>query len=185
MKKTLIALALLAAVPFAASASELSYSYLEGGYHRTDLDGGIDADGWGLGGSAAFGDTGFHIFGNWSQQEIDNTSLDFDQWRLGFGYAHGLSDSVDLVGRLAYERIDLGGGFDADGYSAEVGLRAALAPKFEGWIFAGYADSDDVSGDFYGRLGGQFKFNQRWGLVGEFTAQEDANAFFIGPRFSF
>ena len=46
MKTSLIALGLLAALPFAASATDgLSYNYVEGGYVNTDAKGG-DADGW-------------------------------------------------------------------------------------------------------------------------------------------
>ena len=45
-KNSLLALGLLAALPFAASATDgLSYNYVEGGYVNTDAKGG-DADGW-------------------------------------------------------------------------------------------------------------------------------------------
>ena len=48
MKTSLIALGLLAALPFAASATDgLSYNHVEGGYVNTDAKGG-DADGWAL-----------------------------------------------------------------------------------------------------------------------------------------
>lgn len=184
MKKTLIVIALLAAAPLGLKAQELSYSYLEAGYYHSSLSGAPDADGWGLGGSAALG-SNFHIFGNWSQQELDNTSVDFDRWRVGFGYRHGLSQNLDLVARVAYEKVDFGAGLDADGYSAEVGLRGLMGSKFEGWVMAGYADGNDIDGDFYGRLGGHYKFNRSWGLVAEATFEDGANTVFFGPRFSF
>ena len=48
MKRSLLALTLLAALPFAASAQDaksgLSYNYVQGGYVGTNTDGG-DADG--------------------------------------------------------------------------------------------------------------------------------------------
>ena len=53
MKKSLLALTLLAAAPFAASAAEgVSYNYVEGGYVASKIS-GPDADGWAIGGSGA------------------------------------------------------------------------------------------------------------------------------------
>ena len=48
MKRSLLALTLAAALPFAASAAEgVSYNYVEGGYAATNLSDGLpDADGW-------------------------------------------------------------------------------------------------------------------------------------------
>ena len=62
MKKSLLALTLLVAAPFAASAAEgVSYNYVQGGYAATNTD-GADADGWGLDGSVAIAPN-FHLFG--------------------------------------------------------------------------------------------------------------------------
>lgn len=184
MMKKLIALALFAVAPVTLVAQELNYSFVEGGYYRTDISGLPDADGWGVGASAALG-SNFHMFGNWSNQEFDHSSVDFDSYRVGFGYRHGLSDRTDLVARLSYERVDFGYGIDAEGYTAEVGLRASLAPKFEGSIFAGYADGKDASGDFFARVGAQYKFSSRWGLSADATFEDSVNTIFVGPRFSF
>lgn len=184
MKRSLLALALTAALPFAAQAGELSYNYVEGGYVNTDIDGAPTLDGWTLGGSAALGSS-FHVFGNYATQEFNNTNIDIDTWRLGFGYNHALTDRADLIARVAYENADAGGGLDLDAYSAEIGVRGLLAPQFEGWALAGYVDGDDVDGEFYGKLGGQFKFNQTWGLVGEVTVADDATTYFVGPRITF
>jgi hypothetical protein len=55
VNKLLLVLA-LASSPFAASATELNYSYVEGGYARVTLDGidgDLDFDGYQLRGSAA------------------------------------------------------------------------------------------------------------------------------------
>ena len=77
MKKSLLALTLLVAAPFAASAAEgVSYNYVEGGYAATNTD-GADADGWGLNGSVAIAPN-FHLFGGYSNQEIDDTSIDLN-----------------------------------------------------------------------------------------------------------
>lgn len=44
MRNTLILAALLAAAPFAASAEGLSYSYVEGGWNRTEINVNDDSD---------------------------------------------------------------------------------------------------------------------------------------------
>lgn len=188
MKRSLLALTLLAALPFAASAAEgVSYSYVEGGYVNTDIEGtgtNTDADGFAIGGSGAI-HPNFHVFGNYANQEIDGTNIDFDQWRVGVGYNQEISPKLDLVTRVAYEKFDAGSGFDFDGYSVEAGVRGALTPNFEGYALAGYEDSDEFDGDFYGRVGAQVKFNQTWGLTGEVKLADGDAQYFVGPRITF
>ena len=100
MKTSLIALGLLAALPFAASATDgLSYNYVEGGYVNTDAKGG-DADGWKVKGSVAV-HPNFHVFGDYSAQETDTFKNDVDQWRLGVGYNYGVAPNTDLLARVA------------------------------------------------------------------------------------
>ena len=74
MKKSLLALTLLAALPFAASAADgVSYNYVEAGYLATDLDNSsTDADGWAINGSAAIAPN-FHLFGGYAGQKTDGT----------------------------------------------------------------------------------------------------------------
>ena len=185
MKKSLLALTLLAAAPFAASAAEgVSYNYVEGGYTATNLSDGLpDADGWGAKGSVAIAPN-FHLFGNYASQEIDNTSFDFDQLRLGVGYNREISPKADLVTRVAYEKFDAGRLADYTGWSAEVGVRGALARNFEGYVMAGYEDGDNYDGEFYGRLGAQVKFNPNWGVSGDVKFVDGDTQWFVGPRFS-
>ena len=193
MKRSLIALTLLAALPFAASAAEgVSYNYVEGGYIATDTDDG-DADGWAIRGSGAIAPN-FHLFGEFDQQELDNTNFDVDHFRVGVGYNHEVAPKVDLLTRVAYEHYDAGNDFfgndlESDGYSVEAGVRAGLATNFEGYALAGWEDGEDYNGrdadgDFYGRVGGQVKFNQQWGVAGELKFADDDTQWFVGPRVS-
>ena len=184
MKRSLLALTLAAALPFAASAAEgVSYNYVEGGYAATNLSDGLpDADGWGVRGSVAF-HPNFHVFGDYSSQEFDNTNLDVDQWRIGLGYNHEISPRADLLTRVAYEKIDRGN-IDIDGWSVEAGARGAFTNNFEGYALAGYQDGDQVDGDFYGRLGATVKFNQNWGVNGDVKFSDGDTAWFVGPRFT-
>ena len=197
MKKSLLALTLLAlpalAVSTAASAAEgVSYNYVEGGYTATNLDDAPDSDGWGLNGSVAIAPN-FHIFAGYNQQDFKDFNYGYDQWRLGLGYNHEISQKVDLVTRVAYEKFkgdsfSVGGvrfpGDDLDGYSAEVGVRAGLTPFVEGYAMAGYEDGKDYDGDFYGRLGAQVKFNPNWGITGDVKVADNDTQWFVGPRFS-
>ena len=183
MKTSLIALGLLAALPFAASATDgLSYNHVEGGYVNTDAKGG-DADGWKVKGSVAV-HPNFHVFGDYSAQETDKFKNDVDQWRVGVGYNYGVAPNTDLLARVAYQRFDLQNAPTLNGYSAEVGVRGAIAPKFEGFATVGYEDGSDFDGDFYGRLGAQVKFNQNWGLSGDVKFADNDTQWFVGPRFT-
>lgn len=191
MKRTLLALPLLAALPFAASAAEgVSYNYVEGGYVRTDISNSgtnNDADGWSLGGSAAVAPN-FHLFGNYSRQSISHTDIDLDNLRIGAGYNRELNPKVDLLARAAYERYETDFGsasFKQDGYSVEAGVRGAMTPNLEGYALAGYEDTEDFDGDFYGKLGAQVKFNPTWGINGEVKFADGDTQVFVGPRISF
>jgi Ax21 family sulfation-dependent quorum factor len=181
MKRSLLAIALLSSLSFAAVAADgVSYTYVQGGYVATNTDSG-DAQGWGVSGSAAF-HPNFHVFGDFANQEIDDTDVDFDQWRVGVGYNHQISQRADLVTRVAYEKFDAGAGADFDGYSVEAGVRGAMLPALEGYALAGYEDGDEFDGDFYGRLGAQVKFNPNWGLSADVKFVEGDTQWFVGPR---
>lgn len=202
MKKSLLALSLLAALPFAASAAEgISYNFVEGGYVATNLDndnGDIDADGFGVNGSVAL-HPNFHLFGGVSGQETEDfgflgtrVETDVNQWRAGVGYNVEIAPKVDLIARAAYEKFEVddvtvnGQTFDInegdDGYSAEVGVRAALASNFEAHASAGYEDFGDGADDFYGRVGAQIKFNPTWGIAGDVKVSDGDTQYFVGPR---
>lgn len=183
MKRSLLALTLMAALPFAASAADgVSYNFIEGGYAATNTDAG-DADGFGVTGSVAI-HPNFHLFAGFSNQEIEDTNIDFDQSRFGVGYNHQIAPAADLVTRIAYEKFDAGSGLNFDGYSAEVGVRGALAPSFEGYAMAGYEDFEQSDSEFYGRVGAQVKFNQNWGISGDVKFIDGDTQYLVGPRFT-
>ena len=183
MKRTLLALTLLAAAPFAASAAEgLSYNYVQGGYVATNNNDGVrDADGWGVNGSIAVSPS-FNIIAGYTKQDIDNVDFKVDEWKLGAGYHYGLTDKTDLVTNVAYQKLDPNFNASRNGYSAEVGVRGAIAPKFEGYAMAGYEDYKKLDGNFYGRVGANVKFNDTWGLNGDVKFADGDAQWFIGPR---
>jgi len=179
MKSSLLALGLLAALPFAASATDgLSYNYVEGGYVNTDAKGSVAIA------------PNFHVFGDYNSQETKRGSADVDQWRVGVGYNYGIAPTTDLVARVAYQKFDPKHGLDFNGYATEVGVRTAFTPMIEGYALAGYEDFSkkhgiNPDGEFYGRVGAQAKFNQNWGLSGEVKlAKGGDKEWFVGPRFT-
>lgn len=191
MKKSLLALSLVAAIPFAASAADgISYNYVEGGYISTHAD--TNADGWAIRGSGAVAPN-FHVFGDFAKQKTDSfrvasvryPGVKVDQLRLGVGYNHEISPNADLVSRVAYERFEDEFDNSLNGYSIEVGARGAMAPNFEGYAMAGYENGSDYKGEFYGRLGAQVKFNPMWGISGDVKFVDGDTQWFIGPRVTF
>jgi hypothetical protein len=205
MKRTAMALlAALAATPFAANAGDLSYTYLEAGYARSDRDRLDSGDGFGVRGSGAITDS-FHFFGGYERTGHDGADL--ADWRAGLGYHLAVSDHVDLVARVSYEKADYDFIGDGDGYGVEVGVRAAVSPAFEATAgvrhrdidfdgkvvcvavvptppacrFAADADGSDTA--FF--VGGQYQFNPRWGVVAEASFSSRDNRVFVGPRISF
>lgn len=174
-------LALACALPFAASAADgISYNHVQGSYVYTNSS--SNADGWGLDGSVAV-HPNVHLFGSYSNQKINGLGVDFDQWRVGVGYNKTISPKTDLVANLAYDKLDASVGVALDGYSVEGGVRAALTPMLEGYAMLGYEDGNNYSGDVYGRLGGQVKFNQNWGLAADVKIANGGDTqWTVGPR---
>ena len=193
MKRSLLCLALLAALPLAAVAAPMSYSYVEAGWMKSDTGG--DADGWAANGSWAFHEN-FHVFGGYADQNVDDIyGSDFDQYQVGLGYHLSVNERVDFVSRVAWRRADFGHSdavlamfpgaeSSADGYTFEAGVRAAPAPMFETEVALVYGDLDYDNGEFYVRLGAQVKFGQAWGVAGDVKLVGGDTQYFLGPRLS-
>ena len=74
------------------------------------------------------------------------------------------------------------GEHDLSRKAVELGLRAHCR-SMSGYL--DYEDGDAYSGDFYGRLGAQVKFNQNWGINGDVKIANGGDTqWFVGPRFS-
>jgi Ax21 family sulfation-dependent quorum factor len=188
-----MALALVAALPLSAQASELSYNFVELDYARLNVDDGgadFDPDGFGLKGSFALGNQ-FYGFGSYlrGSDEVGGVDFDLDQTQLGVGYHHGVSDKADFIGELGWinQGVDIEGlgDADADGGRLSAGFRGQLAENFEGYAKANYTDGGDFDGDFSGTLGAQVKLNPTWGVTGEAEFGSDADLYMVGLRASF
>lgn len=181
-------LAGLLLVPVAAHA-EFSYTYLEAGYERVEVDGISDnADGIGVRGRVAVADN-IHLLGGFHSVEFDN--VDFDTWDAGIGYNQAVGPNVDFVGSLSYVHADLSFNnqpfgrvkIDGDGYRADVGLRGAIAPAFE--LNGGLRHTDVDQGDettvYVTGLFGSGHIR----LLAEIEAGDDGEAYLLGGRFDF
>ena len=73
---------------------------------------------------------------------------------------------------------------------AEAGIRTAFGQHAEVYAMAGYEDYSkkhgvNPDGQFYGRLGGQVKLNQNWGINGDIKMDRHGDKeWSVGPRFS-
>lgn len=214
-KRFLLAAVLAAAPFVAsASDNGFSYTYVEGGYTQARVDsddellGDFTANGGYLRGSFAISPS-FYVFGSYARgTDEDDVSVtfggerfDFDvedeltQAEAGIGYHMAMGEKVDFLAELAYLRLDEEITVSADGESDSekfesnggriaMGLRGG-SETLEGWIKAGYIDGGDFGGDFIGTLGGQYRFNRTWGLVGEVEIINDLTRYTAGVRASF
>ncbi|HHW4681250.1 MAG TPA: OmpO family porin [Xylella taiwanensis] len=189
MKTSLLALGLLSAIPFVASAAQdLSYNYVEGDYVRTKAD--ENAKGWALKGSFAF-HPNWSVFGDYTKQKFRSSDLKQQQWRFGLGYNYSIADHTDLIARIAYKRLNQNSSNpNFNGINPEVGLQTAFGDHVVVYGLTGYEKYFKKNGirpdsQFYGLLGGQVKFDQHWALNGQMKlGKEGAKEWSIGPRFS-
>lgn len=205
MKKSLLLAALLAPAAFAANAGDMSYTWVEGGYAKLHIDDSFldnpEGDGGYIRGSYQLSSQAY-VFGGYARASESFTGgttrldVDIDQAELGFGFRMDTSDNLDFTADIALVRL----GADADlsdsnirvsasdhtnAGKVSVGLRGTPSPRTEAWIKGGYLDGSDLDGEFVGTLGGQFKFNPTWSLVGEVEVIGDYTRYLAGVRASF
>lgn len=192
MKKTLLALALLAGFAGTANASELSYSFVEANYvdagNAFDAPSSFSFNGYNLRGSAELGDT-WYLVGGFNSVSDDpfGTSVDFDTYDVGVGFRHGFSEKADFFADLSYNHTEVStfGFSDSDsGYGVRLGVRGEMGSKFEGTIGLSHRDYGDFGNSTGLLLGGHFKFTENFGLVANVEAGSDT-IWSVGVRASF
>lgn len=223
-----LAAALALGAPTAASAQDRGFNYLEGGFitsfvNDVENSGTItgigptaeletDAGGGGfIGGAWEFGGN-VHIFGEFlsASQELevrdgtDTFEGDFDvlRWRVGLGYAHAVSPTVDLYGRLSFDNaefknvkvagFDLDADVDESGIGGEIGMTWAATPAVQLQGHLRYTSvgeiapngSDTFDADLLAGVNGRWYFRPDLALVAgyEFGKITTVN---VGVRYSF
>ena len=184
--KVMLGCLMLAAAPLAAMAEDMSYNYVDLAYVDQDFEGvGPSADGFGLRGSIGFAE-------NWlAFAEYSSTSaqgVDFEQIAVGFGGHYGLTEQLDLVGRLGYVEFNVDsplGNFDDDGYLFDLGLRGQVTEGVELEGGARYTDLSELGDDTALFIGGRFHFNKTWAVGAEYQSGDDLSNLLAYVRASF
>lgn len=180
---------LAAALSAPVYAEGMSYTYIEGAYTDTEIDGsGVDVDGDGLSVSGAFELTdNLFLTAGYGNQDFDQ-GVDLDQWFAGIGGHLPLTDTVDVVGTLAYVDAELDTGFgdaDDEGYSAGLGLRARVLDNLEVEGGVTYIDLGDDLDDTALNLGGRYYFTDTFALGAGYSRGDDVDSWNVSVRLEF
>lgn len=192
MKKLLVLALSLAAAPFAASAGELSYTYIEAGYSESKAE-DLTLDGFSVKGSLAFADN-FYGAVNAHQNKFDgDNQVEPIELALGYNKTLGASkvDFVAEVGYLGFNSEFDGEDFHNDGFRVGAGIRAAAGKHVELGAKVTYTEIENMDSLVGVNLNGQIKINKTWGVVAEYHFNEynfldtDVDTWNVGIRASF
>ena len=183
-----------------AIAGGFKYTYGELGYRNIDSD---LMEGDGFRASFSFGATDhFHVVGDYSRlwiDDMDNASsvdVDLDEFKIGFGGHYPITDSIDIVGQVAYvdqeftgKAVPAGQNFKTrindseEGYEALMYGRIKAGKKFELTPHVAYRDVGDESDTGFG-LGLVYKLNRKFALRvrGTHFSDESTTNLFAGVR---
>jgi hypothetical protein len=193
-----------------AAAESPSYSYIEGGVGRLDVDMyGVNENGNGgyVRGSAAVTNNLYLFAGydraqkSWSQ-DTEKLSVAINQTEIGFGTRLPLSASTDFISELSLVRLDgdvdysdtanplnnLDGTDHLNAGKLMLGIRARPASSLELWLKGGYLRVDEnflIDNSGVGNIGFQYRFTPNFGLVGEAEFYKDVRFYRLGIRASF
>lgn len=197
MRRTMLGLAVasLACLPIAGYAEDISYSYAEAGYIATDIDDFDETfDGFVLRGSFEVVEN-FFLFASYADQSGDvdvfdfgDVNVDATNWALGGGYAYPLSDTMDLVGRIAYVEAELEAGgesVDDDGYLLSAGVRAMPMEQLELEGNISYVDLSDAGDDTSFEIAARYYFLPQFAVGVEAGFADDSTAYGISARWDF
>lgn len=180
----LLVLTLCLASVTPAFAKDISFTYLDATAQHTEPDVGDGNTGYRVEGSLGLL-LGFYAFGRYESADIDGIDAgDFEATDLGLGWHIGLGDTIQGLAELSYSDREVGP-FDADGYTAAVGVRFAPVERWEFGVKAGYRDLDRALDGGYGEGYVLWKVWGPLGVTARAELAEEANRFGLGARFSF
>lgn len=175
-------------LPAMATATDVSYDYVQVAYVDTELDFGpvdVDGDGFNIQGSVSATENIF-VFLDYMDLGFD-FGVDASTLELGGGYHKPMSDKVDLVGTVGYARaeIDVPGGPSPseDGFALSIGLRGNPSDKIEVRGRIAYVNLDDDNTSF--ELFGDYYVTQAISLGLGVIVDDDATTWGIGGRIHF
>ncbi|MGV6806938.1 MAG: outer membrane beta-barrel protein, partial [bacterium] len=175
----------------AALADQPSYSYVEAGYHKINIDGfDSNPDGYYLKGSVALSESGF-LRGEFANAEDDLEGVDYevDALMIGIGYQQpmGENSSIYAVADYLEAEADADGfeSVDENGFQVAGGVRGFVADNFELGAEIGYADVEEADG-FVGTISAVFHIASGFGISAAASIdEEDDSRVQIGVRYTF
>ncbi len=187
----LIAVAALA-LPIAAQAEQLSYSYVDlAHFPEADLDddrGDVDGDGLQLRGSLSVHEN-FFAFGEFQSLDLDR-NVDVTRFLIGGGGHWPINNKMDIVGRLGIVNydVDVGSSDDDDtGIFLGARIRAVVVPKLEveGGVEHQHVEVYGLKNDTYLVGEARYNFTPQWSAGVIVNAGGDTNLIGAQGRFSF
>lgn len=187
-----------AAVAMPALAEPPSYTYVEAGGFRLNLDDlDIDPTGYYLAGSARLGESlfvrGFYADGDDDWRFMGNkVNVDVTDLRVGLGFIQEIDNQSSwyVIAEYLEPEVEVDTAFgsanaDENGGAISAGIRNNLTRQFELFGELGYFDVDDSDG-FIGHVGALYNFVPNFGITAKAEVDEDKNSgLYAGIRYSF
>jgi hypothetical protein len=185
---TVATLAALGLVGPALAEEAISYSYLEGGYVRSELD-DLDVDGNGFGVRGSYGFTkNFHGFASFLDQDFD-FDINAQQFEIGAGVNFSLSPKLDIVGTLGYVGVNLDApglpDLDDSGVGAGAELRGRVNEALELHGGLSYVNLNDSGDDTSGNIGARIYVTKLFALGADASFNSDGTTWMLGARVDF
>lgn len=186
LKAPRLALPVLAGLllPFAAGASNFSYTWVEGSYSDVSADDfDFDGDAWAIEGSYQFHDSVF-VFAGYEMGDFD-FDVETDTYEIGVGMAFPFGERADLVVGTSYVDVSVDtpfGDADDDGYSLFGGFRYGVTDAFQVDAGLRYVDLSDSGDDTGYTLGGRYYFAPAWAIGAAYTTSDDADLWTLSVR---
>lgn len=182
MKTKILALALVALAPFAASADDVSYKYFDLSYQTGSADpGGFDFDGFQV---KASGEVGDHWFVDFTYGDYSfDPAGDFSDMVLAFGWKNDI-----FFAKIGYEDAEAFGVGDS-GYMFDVGARSMVSESFELNGHIGYSDIGSFDTFTNYGFGGVWFFGENMGASFNYDMRSgdttDLDSMGVGFRYNF
>lgn len=184
--------------PTLATADAANFRYIDVGYVQQNVDvdgvdGGIDFDGYGIGGKYQFYEN-FYATASYADVSLDENipglDVDLDAYSIGLGYVFGQNEKGSFFGEASY--VDAsgsasGGGItvdaEADGYGIEAGFRMNTSERSELNFSLVYTDTD-IDDDFSFFAEALYDFFQDVSGVVQYSRGSDTYVVSVGVRFN-
>jgi len=167
----------------ALSQAEFNYTSAEANYILdVEIDGGLDGDGLGVGGSFEIADS-FFIGGSYEDFDLDE-DISGDWLEIGGGYFHELNPDLDFVATLSFVDVEFGGGED-DAIALGGGIRTRLSDSIEVDAMLEYYSFDEGDSDTSLDLRGRWYINPEFAVQLRMNLGSDIETIAVGVRGEF